>query len=263
MANADKLGFNTNLFAKHPFIKNKKIPVFFANFVLMDYGTGAIFGCPAHDQRDFDFAKKYNLEVIRVVSDGKDNILNEAFTGSGKIINSDFLNNLDVLSAKEKIISIIEEKKIGIRKTLYRLKDWGISRQRYWGCPIPMIYLDDGSVVPVDKSELPVVLPSDIDLNSKGNPLETHPTWKYSSEKSTGKPAIRETDTLDTFVDSSWYFLRFCSPKSEKSPFDNEALKYWMPVDQYIGGIEHAILHLLYSRFFTKAIAYCNKKLIL
>ena len=259
LANADKLGFNTNLFAKHPFIKNKKIPVFFANFVLMDYGTGAIFGCPAHDQRDFDFAKKYNLEVIRVVSDGKDSILNEAFTGSGKIINSDFLNNLDVLSAKEKIISIIEEKKIGIRKTLYRLKDWGISRQRYWGCPIPMIYLDDGSVVPVDKSELPVVLPSDIDLNSKGNPLETHPTWKYSSEKSTGKPAIRETDTLDTFVDSSWYFLRFCSPKLEKSPFDNEALKYWMPVDQYIGGIEHAILHLLYSRFFTKAIAYCNK----
>ena len=171
LANADKLGFNTNLFAKHPFIKNKKIPVFFANFVLMDYGTGAIFGCPAHDQRDFDFAKKYNLEVIRVVSDGKDSILNEAFTGSGKIINSDFLNNLDVLSAKEKIISIIEEKKIGIRKTLYRLKDWGISRQRYWGCPIPMIYLDDGSVVPVDKSELPVVLPSDIDLNSKGNPL--------------------------------------------------------------------------------------------
>ena len=259
LANADKLGFNTNLFAKHPFIKNKKIPVFFANFVLMDYGTGAIFGCPAHDQRDFDFAKKYNFEIIRVVSDGKDNILNEAFTGSGKIINSDFLNNLDVLSAKEKIISIIEEKKIGIRKTLYRLKDWGISRQRYWGCPIPMIYLDDGSVVPVDKSELPVVLPSDIDLNSKGNPLETHPTWKYSSEKSTGKPAIRETDTLDTFVDSSWYFLRFCSPKLEKSPFDNEALKYWMPVDQYIGGIEHAILHLLYSRFFTKAIAYCNK----
>ena len=259
LANADKLGFNTNLFAKHPFIKNKKIPVFFANFVLMDYGTGAIFGCPAHDQRDFDFAKKYNLEVIRVVSDGKDSIINEAFTGSGKIINSDFLNNLDVLSAKEKIISIIEEKKIGIRKTLYRLKDWGISRQRYWGCPIPMIYLDDGSVVPVDKSELPVVLPSDIDLNSKGNPLETHPTWKYSSEKSTGKPAIRETDTLDTFVDSSWYFLRFCSPKLEKSPFDNEALKYWMPVDQYIGGIEHAILHLLYSRFFTKAIAYCNK----
>ena len=261
LANADKLGFNTNLFAKHPFIKNKKIPVFFANFVLMDYGTGAIFGCPAHDQRDFDFAKKYNLEVIRVVSDGKDSILNEAFTGSGKIINSDFLNNLDVLSAKEKIISIIEEKKIGIRKTLYRLKDWGISRQRYWGCPIPMIYLDDGSVVPVDKSELPVVLPSDIDLNSKGNPLETHPTWKYSSEKSTGKPAIRETDTLDTFVDSSWYFLRFCSPKLEKSPFDGEALKYWMPVDQYIGGIEHAILHLLYSRFFTKAIAYCNKKI--
>ena len=259
LANADKLGFNTNLFAKHPFIKNKKIPVFFANFVLMDYGTGAIFGCPAHDQRDFDFAKKYNFEIIRVVSDGKDNILNEAFTGGGKIINSDFLNNLDILSAKEKIISIIEERKIGVRKTLYRLKDWGISRQRYWGCPIPMIYLDDGSVVSVDKSELPVVLPSDIDLNSKGNPLETHPTWKYSSEKSTGKPAIRETDTLDTFVDSSWYFLRFCSPKLEKSPFDNEALKYWMPVDQYIGGIEHAILHLLYSRFFTKAIAYCNK----
>ena len=261
LANAEKLGFNTNLFADHPFLKNNKIPVFFANFVLMDYGTGAIFGCPAHDQRDFDFAKKYKLNIIKVVSDGKNNVLNEAYTGNGKIINSDFLNDLDVVAAKEKIIKEIEKKGIGKKKTLYRLKDWGISRQRYWGCPIPMIYLEDGSVVPVDKSELPIILPEDVDLNSKGNPLETHPKWKNTVQKSTGKKAIRETDTLDTFVDSSWYFLRFCSPDYKLGPFDEEKVKYWMPVDQYIGGIEHAILHLLYSRFFTKGINSFNKKI--
>ena len=259
LANADKVGFNTKLYAEHPFIKNKKIPIYFANFVLMDYGTGAIFGCPAHDQRDFDFAKKYKLEIIRVVSDGKDNNLHEAFTGNGKIINSEFLNNLDIEKAKEKITEKIEQKKIGKRKTLFRLKDWGISRQRYWGCPIPMIYLEDGSVEPVDKRDLPVLLPSDINLESKGNPLEAHPTWKNTTQKLTGKPATRETDTLDTFVDSSWYFLRFCSPQNKKSPLDEESLKYWMPVDQYVGGIEHAILHLLYSRFFTKAINHCSK----
>ncbi len=259
LANADKVGFDTKLYAEHPFIKNKKIPVYFANFVLMDYGTGAIFGCPAHDQRDFDFAKKYDLEIIRVVSDGKNSNLHEAFTGQGKIVNSEFLNNLNIEEAKEKIIDKIEQNKIGKRKTLFRLKDWGISRQRYWGCPIPMIYLEDGTVEPVDKADLPVLLPEDIDLESKGNPLEAHPTWKNTKQKLTGKPATRETDTLDTFVDSSWYFLRFCSPQNKKSPFDEESLKYWMPVDQYIGGIEHAILHLLYSRFFIKAINHNSK----
>jgi len=261
LANAEKIGFKTNLFAEHPFVNNKKIPIYFANFVLMDYGTGAIFGCPAHDQRDFDFAKKYKLEILKVVSDGKSDILKEAYTGSGKIINSEFLNNLDVNSAKEKIINEIEKLNIGKRKTLFRLKDWGISRQRYWGCPIPMIYLGDGTVTPVDKSELPIVLPDDIDLNSKGNPLDAHSSWKYTTQKSTGKKAVRETDTLDTFVDSSWYFLRFCSPDYKTGPFDEEKVKYWMPVDQYIGGIEHAILHLLYSRFFTKGINSYNKKI--
>tara|TARA_B100000575_G_scaffold293625_1_gene305665 strand:- start:2836 stop:5343 length:2508 start_codon:yes stop_codon:yes gene_type:complete len=261
LANAEKIGFNTNLFAQHPFIKEKKIPIYFANFVLMDYGTGAIFGCPAHDQRDFEFAKKYNLEIIQVVSNGKTNVLEEAYTGNGTIINSQFLNDLNIEQAKEKIILEIEKKAIGKKKTLFRLKDWGISRQRYWGCPIPMIYLEDGSVTTVDKSELPILLPKDIDLNSSGNPLKSHPTWKFTSQKSTGKKAVRETDTLDTFVDSSWYFLRFCSPDFKDSPFDTNKIKYWMPVDQYIGGIEHAILHLLYSRFFTKSINSVNKEI--
>ena len=262
LANAEKLGFNTQLFARHPFISNKKIPIYFANFVLMDYGTGAIFGCPAHDQRDFDFAKKYNLEIMQVVSNGEKNLnLKEALIGDGKIINSEFLNGLSVTKAKEKIIDEIEKKNLGIRKTLYRLKDWGVSRQRYWGCPIPMIYLDDGSVEPDEKSELPIELPEDIDLNSTGNPLDSHPTWKKTKQKSTGKNALRETDTLDTFVDSSWYFLRYCSPSHDESPFDEKKVNYWMPVDQYIGGIEHAILHLLYSRFFTKALNKCNKNI--
>ena len=262
LANAEKLGFDTQFFADHPFLPGKKIPIYFANFVLMDYGKGAIFGCPAHDQRDFDFAKKYNLEIIQVVSDGEKNTnLKEAFIGDGKIINSEFLNGLTINEGKEKIIAEIEKKNLGCRKTLFRLKDWGVSRQRYWGCPIPMIYLEDGSVVPVDKSELPVELPDDIDLKSRGNPLDTHPTWKNTKQKSTGKRAIRETDTLDTFVDSSWYFLRYCSPNNKKSPFDEKNVNYWMPVDQYIGGIEHAILHLLYSRFFTKALNKCNKNI--
>ena len=262
LANAEKVGFNTCLFAKHPFIKNKKIPIYFANFVLMDYGSGAIFGCPAHDQRDFDFAKKYKLEITRVVADNNNGSkLEEAFTGSGKIINSDFLNDLSIDAAKKKIVTEIEKKGIGKRKTLYRLKDWGISRQRYWGCPIPMIYLEDGSVCPVEKSELPITLPDDVELNASGNPLENHPTWKNTTQKSTGKKAIRETDTLDTFVDSSWYFLRFCSPNHSSSPFDEKKTNYWMPVDQYIGGVEHAILHLLYSRFFTKGLKKHNRNL--
>ncbi len=260
LANAEKIGFNTNLYAQHPFLK-KKIPIYFANFVLLDYGTGAIFGCPAHDQRDFDFATKYKLEILKVVDDGNSKKLKEAFTGDGKLINSEFLDGLDVTEAKEKIIKSIVEKKIGTKKTLFRLKDWGISRQRYWGCPIPMIYLEDGKVVPVDKSELPIELPEDIDINTQGNPLEKHPSWKHTVQKSTGKKALRETDTLDTFVDSSWYFLRFCSPDHKLSPFDEKKVNYWMPVDQYIGGIEHAILHLLYSRFFTKSLNKLNNKI--
>ena len=263
LANADKKGFQTSLLVEHPFIKNKKIPVFVANFVLMDYGTGAVFGCPAHDQRDLDFAKKYNLEIIEVVSDNKDvakdfNKLKNAYTSEGNLLNSDFLNGLDIQSAKERIISIIEKKNIGQKKISFRLKDWGISRQRYWGCPIPMIYLEDGSVLPVDKSELPIELPDDVDLKKSGNPLENHLSWKKTTQKSTGKPARRETDTLDTFVDSSWYFMRFCSPQNKNEPFNIEDLNYWMPVDQYIGGVEHAILHLLYSRFFMR-VAKKNK----
>ena len=262
LANAEKRGLKTNLFVKHPLIKDKILPIYFANFVLMDYGSGAIFGCPAHDQRDFDFAKKYNLEIIEVVSEGsKEKKLVEAYTGNGKLINSSFLNGLNIEQAKEKIINEIEKKNLGTKKTLYRLKDWGISRQRYWGCPIPILYLEDGTIVPVEKDELPVTLPKDVDLNAKGNPLNSHPSWKQTVHKSSGKKAIRETDTLDTFVDSSWYFLRFCAPKNENSPLDEKQINHWMPVDQYIGGIEHAILHLLYSRFFTKGVNLCNKNL--
>jgi len=232
----------------------------------MDYGTGAIFGCPAHDQRDLDFAKKYNLEIIEVVAENKNNLkefsnISEAYTGEGELINSSFLNGLDINSAKEKIISEIVNKKIGNKKITYRLKDWGISRQRYWGCPIPMIYLDDGTIVPVEKNELPIELPEDVDLKKGGNPLENHSTWKNTIHKKTGKKATRETDTLDTFVDSSWYFMRFCSPSNEEKPFDLEELNYWMPVDQYIGGVEHAILHLLYSRFFMRAAKKNEKKI--
>ena len=263
---ADKNGYQTNFFVEHPFIRNKRLPVFVANFVLMDYGTGAIFGCPAHDQRDLDFAKKYNLEIIEVVTDNinkpkKFNETIEAYTFNGTLINSDFLNGLDVESAKIKATKEIEKKNIGKKKISYRLKDWGVSRQRYWGCPIPMIYLDDGSVVPVEKESLPVKLPEDIDLKNKGNPLENHPTWKKTIHKKTGKAATRETDTLDTFVDSSWYFMRFCSPTNKDKPFDYDSLNNWLPVDQYIGGIEHAILHLLYSRFFMRAIKENNPKI--
>ena len=262
LAQAEKIGFNTGLFVDHPFTKNLKIPVYVANFVLMDYGTGAIFGCPAHDQRDFDFAQKYELPILQVVSnleDKKQNLI-EAYTGPGKLVNSDFLNNLTVEEAKIEIIKRIEELEIGKKRVLFRLKDWGISRQRYWGCPIPMIYLKDGTCKPVDKSELPIRLPEDVDLKSSGNPLETHPKWKFVIDKKTGNSAIRETDTLDTFVDSSWYFLRFCSPKNKNVPFDIDSVNSWMPVDQYIGGIEHAILHLLYSRFFLKAINKTKNK---
>ena len=252
----EKLGFKTPFFVLHPFL-NKKVPIYVANFILMDYGTGAIFGCPAHDQRDLEFAQKYNLEIIPVISPNKSKsitIKNEAYIEDGYVINSDFLNDLSVEDAKKNIIKRIEEKKIGNSKIIYRLKDWGISRQRYWGCPIPIMYREDGKVILVPEKDLPVELPKDVDFSKPGNPLENHPTWKYTKCPETGMKAIRETDTLDTFVDSSWYFLRFCSPKANETPFDIDEANYWLPVDQYIGGVEHAILHLLYSRFFTFAL---------
>jgi leucyl-tRNA synthetase len=253
----EKLGFKTPYFVYHPFIKNKKMPIYVSNFILMDYGTGAIYGCPAHDQRDLEFALKYKLEVLPVVSPNKSQdikIKDEAYIEDGFIINSDFLNDLSVKEAQKKIIKIIEDKKLGNSKIIYRLKDWGISRQRYWGCPIPILYREDGKIIPVPEKDLPVTLPDDIDFSNPGNPLENHPTWKYTKCPETGMKAIRETDTLDTFVDSSWYFLRFCSPLEKNYPFNEEDVNYWMPVDQYIGGVEHAILHLLYSRFFTLAL---------
>jgi leucyl-tRNA synthetase len=252
----EKLGFKTLFSVFHPFL-SKKIPIYVANFILMEYGTGAIFGCPAHDQRDLEFAKKYNLEIIPVVSPNKSKIIeikNEAYTDDGYIINSDFINDFDTEKAKQKIIEELKKKNIGNSKIIYRLKDWGISRQRYWGCPIPIIYREDGKVLLVPEKDLPIKLPENIDLKKPGNPLANHPTWKYTTCPETGMKAIRETDTLDTFVDSSWYFLRFCSPEKNDKPFDVEEVNYWMPVDQYIGGVEHAILHLLYSRFFTMAL---------
>jgi leucyl-tRNA synthetase len=252
----EKLGFKTAFSAFHPFL-DKKLPIYVANFILMDYGSGAIFGCPAHDQRDLEFAKKYKLEIIPVVSSEKSKIINikdQPFTEEGYNFNSDFLNELPTKESKKIIIQKLTEKKIGNSKIIYRLKDWGISRQRYWGCPIPIMYRDDGKIVLVPEKDLPVTLPKDIDFSKPGNPLENHPTWKYTKCPETGMKAIRETDTLDTFVDSSWYFLRFCSPQEENKPFNIEETNYWMPVDQYIGGVEHAILHLLYSRFFTLAL---------
>ena len=264
LANAEKIGFNTELSALHPFDKKINLPIYVANFVLMDYGTGAIFGCPAHDQRDLDFANKYKLKVLPVVKPknveaSKFVIKNEAFTDDGILFNSNFLNNLSVNQAIEKIIKVITKKKLGKKKITFRLKDWGISRQRYWGCPIPIVYNSKGKALAVKKKDLPVLLPENVDLNAKGNPLEKHSNWKFT-KLSSGEKVIRETDTLDTFVDSSWYFLRFCSPKNKKYGYEINDLKYWMPVDQYIGGVEHAILHLLYSRFFMRALAYNNKK---
>ena len=264
LANAEKIGFNTELTALHPFDKKINLPIYVANFVLMDYGTGAIFGCPAHDQRDLDFANKYKLKVLPVVKPknldaSKFVIKNEAFTDDGILFNSNFLNNLSVNQAIEKIIKVITKKKLGKKKITFRLKDWGISRQRYWGCPIPIVYNSKGKALAVKKKDLPVLLPENVDLNAKGNPLEKHSNWKFT-KLSSGEKVIRETDTLDTFVDSSWYFLRFCSPKNKKYGYEINDLKYWMPVDQYIGGVEHAILHLLYSRFFMRALAYNNKK---
>ena len=263
IAVGEKIGFKTKLMAINPLNTKQKVPVYFANFVLMDYGFGAVFGCPAHDQRDFDFAKKYNLEIKTVVRPHNEketfNVNKEAYTGPGVIINSEFLNGLE---APEKsvieTINILEKKKLGKKQINYRLKDWGVSRQRYWGCPIPVAYDKNGKTIPIPKSMLPVKLPENINLNVKGNPLDSQKDWKKITID--GKELIRETDTLDTFVCSSWYYLRFCSPKEKNYGFNKEEIDYWMPVDQYIGGVEHAILHLLYSRFFMKALSYKNNE---
>ena len=262
IAVGDKIGFKTSLLAKNPLNPNQKVPVYFANFVLMDYGFGAVFGCPAHDQRDFDFAKKYKLEITTVVKpyEEKDNfkVSTEAYPGPGTIINSKFLNGLNApKNSVVETIKILEEKKLGKKKINYRLKDWGVSRQRYWGCPIPIMYDEKGNAIPVPKELLPVELPENIDLKVKGNPLDSQKDWKEIIID--GKKFTRETDTLDTFVCSSWYYLRFCSPKEKSYGFNKEDLDYWMPVDQYIGGVEHAILHLLYSRFFMRAINFENQ----
>ncbi len=249
-----KLGYDTNIFVQHPFLE-KKIPVYIANFVLMDYGLGAIFGCPAHDQRDLDFAQKYNLDVIQVVekkSTKNFKIKNEAMLESGVMINSEFLNGFENEKAKKEVLNRLEKKGIGNKKVNYKLRDWGISRQRYWGCPIPMLYREDGEVIPVQEKDLPVLLPV-LNENNPSPSKEEIDNWKSAVCPTTGMKAVRETDTFDTFFESSWYFLRYCNPRSDK-PFLKEDIDYWLPVDQYIGGIEHAILHLLYSRFFTKAL---------
>ena len=262
IAVAEKLGFKTDMIAINPLDKSIKVPVYFANFVLMDYGLGAVFGCPAHDQRDLDFAKKYNLKITPVVkpNEGENfKIENEAYTESGFIFNSKFLNGLKAPGESIiKTIEYLEKNNLGQKKTNYRLKDWGISRQRYWGCPIPIAYDENNQPIKIPRNMLPVELPKIDKLENKGNPLDTEEKWKYFMLG--GKKYRRETDTLDTFVDSSWYFLRFCSSDNMDYGFTQEEVDYWMPVDQYIGGVEHAILHLLYSRFFMHALAFQNEK---
>jgi len=259
---AEKQGYETGLLVRHPFDADRFVPLYIANFVLMDYGTGAIFGCPAHDQRDLDFARKYGLDVIPVVAppdaDPADfSVEDEAFVEDGVLINSRFLDRLDVPAAKKRMAEQLEKDGTGEAATVYRLRDWGISRQRYWGCPIPVIHCKDCGIVPVQRSDLPVALPEDVQFDKPGNPLDHHPTWKHAPCPACGAAALRETDTMDTFVDSSWYFARFCSPRADR-PTDRKQVDYWLPVDQYIGGIEHAILHLLYSRFFTRAMRRCG-----
>ena len=254
---AEKKGFDTGFRVKHPFT-GQEYPVWIANFVLMEYGTGAIFGCPAHDQRDLDFARKYDLSVTPVVlPKGADAatfaVANEAFTEDGTAFNSGFLDGLDVAAAKRRAIEELERLGAGTGVVNWRLRDWGVSRQRYWGCPIPVIHCDDCGAVPVPADQLPVRLPEDVDFSKPGNPLDHHPAWKHVNCPCCGKAARRETDTFDTFVDSSWYFARFCSPRADV-PVTKAAVDAWLPVDQYIGGIEHAILHLLYSRFFSRAM---------
>ncbi len=260
---AEKRGRDTGLRALHPFDEGVELPVYVANFVLMDYGSGAIFGCPGHDQRDLDFARAYGLPVLPVVcppdaAPGSFEIEAEAYTGEGRLINSSFLDGLDVPEAKRSMGERLEALGIGERTVQYRLRDWGVSRQRYWGCPVPVIHCGACGIVPVPRADLPVTLPDDVTFDAPGNPLDRHPTWKHVPCPSCGAPAERETDTFDTFFESSWYFARYCSPGVEDRPFDREAVDYWMPVDQYIGGVEHAVLHLLYSRFFSRAMKECG-----
>ena len=254
---AEKKGFDTGLSVIHPLDADWKLPLFVANFVLMDYGTGAIFGCPAHDQRDLDFARKYALPVMRVVAPSpeaaSEPIHQEAYTGPGKLVNSRFLDGLEIEPAKASVIARAEAEGWGEGTTVWRLRDWGVSRQRYWGTPIPIIHCDACGPVPVPRDQLPVVLPEDVSFDIPGNPLDRHPSWKHVDCPQCGGAARRETDTLDTFVDSSWYFVRFASAPADR-PFDRSMAEQWLPVDQYIGGVEHAILHLLYARFWTRAL---------
>jgi leucyl-tRNA synthetase len=261
---AEKQGFDTGMKAVHPFDPDWKLPVYVANFILMDYGTGAIFGCPAHDQRDLDFANKYGLGNTPVVcppgQDPKTFVITDtAYDGDGRMINSRFLDGMSIEEAKEEVARRLEHaarggQPVARREVNFRLRDWGISRQRYWGCPIPVIHCERCGIVPVPESDLPVKLPDDVDFDRPGNPLDRHPTWKHVACPQCGEPARRETDTMDTFVDSSWYFARFTDPWIETAPTDRKQVDHWLPVDQYIGGVEHAILHLLYSRFFTRAM---------
>jgi leucyl-tRNA synthetase len=260
---AEKFGIDLGIRVRHPFDPSWELPAYAANFVLSSYGSGAIFGCPAHDQRDLDFARKYGLPVKPVVLPPDADpatfaVADEAYTGPGRIFASGFLDGLDVESAKAAAIARLEADKWGEGTTQYRLRDWGVSRQRYWGCPIPAIYCASCGVVPVPEDHLPVKLPDDVTFDGAGNPLAKHPTWKHVPCPACGQPAERETDTMDTFVDSSWYFARFTDPKNEAAPFDPKDAAYWVPVDQYVGGIEHAVLHLLYSRFFTRAMRDCG-----
>ena len=259
---AEKQGYDTGLKALHPFAKGRELPVYIANFVLMDYGTGAIFGCPAHDQRDLDFARKYSLPVPPVVlppgaDPDKFQIGDEAYIDDGTLFNSDFMDGMAVPAAIAAAIARLAATGRGRGEVQYRLRDWGVSRQRYWGCPIPIIHCADCGVVPVPEQDLPVELPDDIVLGQAGNPLANHPTWKHVDCPKCGAAAERDSDTMDTFVDSSWYFARFCSPRAETA-MERAAVDYWLPVDQYIGGVEHAVLHLLYSRFFTRALKLCG-----
>ncbi|MGA0948229.1 MAG: leucine--tRNA ligase [Candidatus Puniceispirillaceae bacterium] len=256
---AEKKGFDTGLHASHPLDPAIKLPIHIANFVLMDYGTGAIFGCPAHDQRDLDFANAYGLKILPVVlPDGEDaanfSVSDTAYTGPGKLFNSGAWNGLDIEAGKAAAIAAITAANAGSGETTYRLRDWGVSRQRYWGCPIPIIHCGDCGPVPVPEKDLPVTLPEDVDFAGSGNPLSRHPSWKHTSCPKCGKAAAREQDTFDTFFESSWYFLRYADPASDDG-VNGEAAAYWLPVDQYIGGVEHAVLHLLYSRFFTRALS--------
>ncbi len=255
---AEKKGFNTGITVKHPFNDAWELPVYVANFVLMGYGTGAVFGCPAHDQRDLDFARKYELVVTPVVCPVDQDpdtftIGADAYTGTGNLINSRFLDGLSIQEGKAEATKRIADKGMGESKTIFRLRDWGVSRQRYWGCPIPVVHCDDCGVVPEKKENLPIELPKDVTFDKPGNPLDRHDTWRNCACPSCGKPALRETDTMDTFVDSSWYYARFTAPHAE-TPTDLAEADYWMNVDQYIGGVEHAILHLLYARFFARAM---------